>query len=75
MPRDVLKWLEILLPIFVLGGVGGAGLEAQSAGRSADNVEYTDQVSIDFLEMELKHNTQISALKERIAHLEGTHGR
>lgn len=69
------KWIEILLPIMALGGAGGVGLEWQGVERHADSVEYTDQVSIEFLEMELKYTIQIADLSARIARLEGTYGR
>lgn len=73
MPRDVRKWLEILLPIIALGGAGGVGLEWQGAERYADNAEYVDSVSIELLELELKYTTQIAELSARVARLEGSH--
>jgi len=73
MPRNIRKWLEILLPIVFLGGAGGVGLELQSSQRYVENEDYVNQVSIEFLEFELRYNEQIGALKERVARLEGTH--
>ena len=75
MPRNIRKWLEILLPIVALGGAGGVGLELQSSERYADNAEYVGEVSIEFLEFELRYNEQIAALRERVARLEGAHDR
>lgn len=73
MPRDIRKWLEILIPIVFLGGAGGVGLEWQGAERYADNAEYVDSVSVELLELELKYSTQIANLRERLARLEGSH--
>lgn len=73
LPSSIRKWGEILLPILAFGGVGGAGLEFYGLERFIDNAAYVDQVSIEFLEFELRYNEQIGALKERIARLEGTH--
>ena len=72
-PRQMQKWTEILLPILLLGGAGGAGLEWQGAERYADNAEYTDSVSVEMLELELKYTTQIADLSARVARLEGSH--
>lgn len=73
-PHDVRKWIEILLLITALGGAGGLGLEWRGTERYTDSIEYTDQVSIEFLEMELKYTIQIADLSARIARLEGTYG-
>ena len=70
MPRDIRKWLEILLPIVFLGGAGGVGLEWQSSERYIANEDYVNQVSIEFLEFELRYNEQIGALRERTTRLE-----
>lgn len=75
MPHDIRKWLEIIVPIVFLGGAGGIGLEWQGAERYADNAEYVDTVSVELLEMELKHSRQIANLRERLARLEGSHER
>ncbi len=72
-PAEVKEWLKILVPLFALGGIGGVGLEHRSIERYADNEDYVNQVSIEFLEFELRYNEQIGALRERLARLEGSH--
>ena len=70
---EVRKWLEILVPIVLLGGAGSIGMELRGVDRYADNAEYIDQTSVEMLEMELKYNIQISEFKERLMRLEKTH--
>ena len=73
LSHETRKWGEILLPILLLGGAGGVGLEWQGAERYADNAEYVDSVSVEMLELELKYTTQIAELSARVARLEGSH--
>ena len=78
--QSVRKWVEILLPVLAIGGIGGVTLNNNSTMRYNDNAEYTDVVSIEVMKLELKfeawkrqHEKAHHWTDERLSKMEGTH--